>query len=272
MFVTMLYVEGKADEKLLIPLLSDGVRAITRGGSKHSLPVLVRYDLLYGKGSRYLRDRDFDAEPPAPHERGQPTEDRDGDGTVVGYRSVRHEIENYYLDVRFGEAVAKVNAAEWSQQIELGGTTIRNYQAGRWTMGQIRERLHTGTRLNTRPQALKSEYELPASLAEGDVFSWVRSQTDAFRNDVANTVSAGVVENLFKEYQGKLNAVTSYSDVLLWHSGKDLIAQMKGYLQSKKFNDPDAYMNKVSLWVQQNKKEALSFFPEWQELKNLLNA
>lgn len=265
-----LYVEGDLDQQLLNPPLEGWPRPIARG-SKGDLPFIVRQDLKYGKSVCYLRDRDFDYEPPALSQRNNPTEDRRIDNVVHGYRWVRHSIENYLLDPRIAEVVARVTISEWEQQLTAAATLIRDYQAGRWAIGQVRQALPSKGRLATRPSALRNEIALPMDLSETASWQWVNGEITPLRQEAAALLAEAAVRARFDNYRAQL-PITSASDILLWYAGKDLLKALETFLVTKRFPNPLSYCNAVVAWVQAHPDETRNFFPEWRALKTILNA
>ena len=268
----MLYVEGKTDEALLgYALRGPGSKlALSRRGTKRDPSVLVRQDRGLNMSVRYLRDRDFDHEPPAPPERGSPSIDHEQSDGVHGYRWVRHSIENYILDEQFAQAALGVDQTEWRSQLAAAADRIKKYQAGRWTIGQLREALPRTARLPTHPAALRGEFELPAGLDENATWRWINADTSSYRRQATPLLAESAVRTRFREYLARLNTL-SIEDILLWHSGKDLLAALQSYLAGKGVSHPTEYVKRVIIWVQAHPYTALAFFPEWQALKGLLN-
>ncbi len=96
MLVTLLLVEGELDSQLLTPVLSGRPAVEATKGSKNALPPRTRNERNKGvAGVYYLRDRDFDYEPP--EDSTLPVIDNvDHRNTIFGWRWCRHEIEIYF--------------------------------------------------------------------------------------------------------------------------------------------------------------------------------
>jgi len=91
--VNKLLVEGELDQQLLSAVCKGDPFVEAALASKNALAPRVRDERRKGlQGVFYLRDRDYDTEPPT--DITSPSKD-DGD---LGWRWCRHSIENYMLD------------------------------------------------------------------------------------------------------------------------------------------------------------------------------
>lgn len=96
-----LLVEGKLDKQCLTPIL-EGNPTVERGGSKNSLkPEARTRATLNHHPYFFLRDRDFDYEPPSDTSQPQPFIEN---GKTIGWHWCLHEIENYLLEPKIVEA------------------------------------------------------------------------------------------------------------------------------------------------------------------------
>ena len=94
--IAKLFVEGKLDSEVLAPVLG-GSPTVQQGGNKHALKPRARIEHCENRiAAGYLRDRDFDFDPPA--NLSNPTVDYMEGGVPIGWRWCRHEIENYLLE------------------------------------------------------------------------------------------------------------------------------------------------------------------------------
>ena len=96
--IVKLFVEGALEIQVLNQILL-GDPVLQQGGSKNALKARAgteRRENQYTAG--YLRDRDFDYDPPADLTR--PTLDSTfaDTGIPLGWRWCRHELENYLID------------------------------------------------------------------------------------------------------------------------------------------------------------------------------
>jgi len=94
--IAKLFIEGNLEAEVLNPILQ-GNPVLQRGGSKNSLKPRARAERRDNKvAAGYLRDRDFDFDPPV--DISKPTVDSEDNGIPFGWRWCRHEIENYLID------------------------------------------------------------------------------------------------------------------------------------------------------------------------------
>src|SRR5687768_10597823 len=94
--ITKLFIEGNLESEVLNPLLQ-GSPALQQGGSKDSLKPRARADRHENNvEAGYLRDRDFDFDPP--DDTSKPTIDCEEAGVAIGWRWTRHETENYLIE------------------------------------------------------------------------------------------------------------------------------------------------------------------------------
>lgn len=273
--VSSLYVEGKADERILIATLSllPNNPNIQRKGFKDDLPHLVRRDRQTPPGLAvvYLRDRDFDTEPVFPTP-SQP-EPILSDGIVHGYRWQRHEIESYLLTPSLVEEAFGVPVAQTHQSLSEAAAIIRNYQAARWTIGQARARCRAVGSLGTRfPKA--KEFQLPADLSEDSVREWIEESTADVLAGHSAALGPAAISAMFSAYQAKLNTQNP-DEILLWYSPKDLLAAMSAWRALPSINaaTPADFCDKLTRWLVRG--NGLRFFfhvPEAQALADLLTA
>jgi hypothetical protein len=167
--ITKLFVEGKLETEVLYPILQ-GTPVLQRGGSKNSLKPRARSERQENRiPAGYLRDRDFDFDPPA--DLSTPTVDCEDDGVPIGWRWCRHEIENYLLEPAIVGEAMKWAVEEVEEAIRVSATRIRNYEAARWTIGIVRRGLPPHYQLRTRPDDL-NELTLPVALDSATVREW----------------------------------------------------------------------------------------------------
>lgn len=76
----------------------------------------------------------------------------------------------------------------------------------------------------------------------------------------------------FSQNSQRLKALTRTEEVLLWYSGKDLLAALTSSIALRPENNPMAFRRRLRDWVRNNPAAALALFPEWQALLNQLRA
>ena len=226
--VTQLYVEGSLDQRVLTHVLAGQVAVIARG-TKDDLHHIVRRELAEGKsGIAYLRDRDFDSEPP-PGTTDTVGVDRLSNGIVLGYHWERTELENYLLEPG-RHAALSFDLAEFTAEITKAAALLRPYTAGRWTLGQLRARNRGIISVKTRPDSLSGKaFPLPKSFVEHDVISWLETAVTDVRVAVAREFETAAILKQFDHYKVVLAGIMSGSEVLRWYSGKDLFGVLAGY-------------------------------------------
>lgn len=286
--VSTLIVEGGGDDPIdaaILHALLAGQPAVVSGGSKGSLK--PKANDARGPGqrvqARYLRDRDFDHDPPL--DRNVPTIDAYVTGSsvhVLGWRWCRHEIESYLVDPRIMAAATGLPEASFIEGIFRAAAKIQSYTAARWAVGTARRRVPPSNRLRTRPEELQSEFALPAYVAQPeDCLDWACKHVQRFLAEVASAVSEAEVRETFRARQDQLVVAPSHlreagplttEDVLLLHSGKDLMAALDPLIYRGFAGDPKTLRRKLRDWVRNNPEEAVAMFPEWNALREALRA
>ncbi len=225
--VSRLLVEGALDAELLRPILA-GSPEVAIGGSKYSLAPKARTEReLRQINVCYLRDRDFDFDPP--EHASQPVVDREHEGSVLGWRWCRHEIENYLLDPKLVTAAMGWDEAVYTAALVQAAQRIRFYQISRWVVGTARRSLPPQYELNTRPQEVQdSEIRLPTDLTEAAAARWTTDHVAAFYVNIQvalapETIAASLAQRAASIGQTLFESTAS---VLLWCSGKDLMAAL----------------------------------------------
>lgn len=137
-------------------------------------------------------------------------------------------------------------------------------------MGIARRSLPPFTELPTRPSELKNELQLPPDCSQAACFTWAQQHVGAFRQHVASTLDDAVLHVSLSERVQKLSSLTAIDDVLLWYSGKDLLAALSPLIATRPEDNPKAFRRQLSRWVQERPHEAVALFPEWQALRTAL--
>jgi len=179
--VAKLFIEGNLESEVLNPILQ-GNPVLQRGGSKNSLRPRAFTERRENQvAAGYLRDRDFDFDPPV--DLSKPTVDSDDGGVPVGWRWCRHEIENYLIDpVVVSEAMAWPTR-EIEEALHQAARKIRDYEAARWTVGIVRRELPPQYELRTRPDGL-NEIDLPPALDSAAVNAWASNNIQNHRGRI----------------------------------------------------------------------------------------
>ncbi|MGO8675233.1 MAG: hypothetical protein ACLQVX_05115 [Limisphaerales bacterium] len=250
-----------------------GQVAVTPGGTKDDLHHIVRRELEEGKsGIAYLRDRDFDSEPPPSGTDGVEV-DRLINGVVLGYRWDRTELENYLLEPPLVAAALGFDLAEFSAEVARVASVLHAYTAGRWTLGQLRARTRRMTRVRTRPESLSgTAFPLPKSLAEADVVSWLDTVVTRVSQAVAKEFDVAAIRSQFEMYKNVLSGKCG-AEILRWYSGKDLLGVLAGYFQSKGINNSAEALERVVVWLEtpDGISTAMGHLPDWRNLAGVLS-
>jgi hypothetical protein len=269
MLVSLLLVEGDLDFQVLRPIFG-GNPVVEIGGSKYSLEPRSR-SLRTEKKTPvcYLRDRDFDSDPPT--DLSQPTVDRRlDDGTVLGWRWCRHEIESYLIDP---ELVA--NATGWDKTVYAtalreAARGIRHYQIARWVVGQARRSLPPMKRvLTTKPEELGNhDFRLRRDLTDQSTVQWARDHLARFFEPLQRAFAPEAIEASIAARQATLTepVLTDPATTLVWCSGKDLLATIEPWLQAEHGSGARTFLNGMRDWVISHPDAALQRLPEWNGL------
>lgn len=271
--VASLWVEGDLDGEVLLPLLQGAPVVHPASCGKRQLTPRVRVERQRtGNDIRYIRDRDFDFEPPV--DRNSPTPDQYDGAIVIGWRWCRHEIENYLIDPDIVSAAIGLNVNTFKAELVRAGKQIRHYETARWVVGRARTQLPPHYDLNTRPQTLTSKYELPEDLAEPPSFDWARHEVGAFLEHTDAALSAAAITASIADYKVKITEAgfNSSEEVLVWCSGKDMLAAIAPWLQAQGFENPGMFLMRLRDWVRQHSGDAIAILPEWNALVQLLRA
>jgi len=275
--------------ELLTPIFT-GSPLLEKGGPKGSLRPQAKREIDKDKercnkrGEKldksqvvagYLRDRDFDFEPP--EDLSKPTMDKDIDGTSFGWRWCRHEIENYLIEPSIISSVTTWPIAEIENVIRDVAKKIRYYEAARWTVGSVRCSLPPYHELNTRPdQVKKKDFALPPDLSLQAVNDWASSAIESYRVHFTKTTDKNTVSEKFNGFVTRFdNAFTDHvGSVLVWFSGKDILAAMAEWLKikNKLIDHPAKFVEILRDWVIAHPEEALELLPEWKALREMLRA
>lgn len=270
MHLNRFFVEGDLDTELLNAVVGGSPPAVP-GGSKN---VLKRRALEFRKDNRapagYLRDRDFDFDPPA--DLTQPTADALEKGSPFGWRWCRHEIENYLLDPTVVAEATGWPTADYEAAVRTAAASIREYQAARWTVGVVRRSLPPHYELRTRPDGL-NEIDLP-QLTAGAVTTWAADSIAGHHKVIAAATDSANVQTLISRFTTRFDAVfvADVPRVLVSFSGKDLFAGLADWLVTKGVANPGAFRALLRDWMIDNPDRVLELLPEWKRLVELLRA
>jgi len=262
--VVKLFVEGRLDLEVLNPIFT-GSPTLVQGGSKYTLKSRAFTEREENKvKAGYIRDRDFDFEPPK--DLTSPTVDSD-----YGWRWCRHEMENYLLEPTIINQATGWVIADIEDALRQAATSIRSYQAARWTIGQVRRSLPPDYQLKTRPDNLK-DIEVPQNLDKLFINDWTKHRINEHRTAINTATDPNTVESSLQRYADYFNEtfIADTTQLLVWFSGKDLMAGMGHWLVGRGVANPGVFRAQLRDWIITNPAEALNLLPEWKGMLNLL--
>ena len=268
--VNMLLVEGELDVQILNAIFA-GRPAVKVGGSKQSLPPRTRTEREREIQASYLRDRDFDYDPP--HDPTQPVVDREYKGTVLGWHWCRHEMENYLIDPEVVVVATGWDRAIYETAVIAAAQRIRHYQIARWVVGTARRSLPPHFELYTRLDELQDhELRLPDDLSERITVQWATEHVARFYARVSQAIAAEAIATSLASRTTSLTSslLTSVVNVLLWCSGKDLLVALEPWLQTHGLPNAGAFRARMRDWIRGHPEDTLRCLPEWGRLRQLV--
>ncbi len=269
--LTKLFVEGALEIQLLTPILQ-GSPVPQQGGSKYTLRPRAGTDRRENNvAAGYLRDRDFDFDPPTDISR--PTVDSMYGSVALGWRWCRHEIENYLIDPALVSEATTWPVSDVEDALRKAAAKIRNYEAARWTIGIVRRTLPPHYELRTRPEPL-NEIDLPFALDATAVNTWATDCIEHHRRAILTATDAGFVQASLGDYGARFDDafIADVAKVLLWFSGKDLLAGMADWLSTKGVVNPGAFRAMLRDWIIANPVRTLELLPEWNGMTEAVRA
>lgn len=268
--VARLFVEGKLDAEIL-GVVCNGSPEVQRRGTKTSIkPDCRNYRQDNRVNAVYIRDRDFDFEPP--EQPDTPFEDaRDTEGRVFGWRWSRHEIENYMLDPLLLAEVFPGADVDWESELQAAANHLLWYQAARWTIGQIRSRIPRTYKLNTRPHNL-DDYRLPSDVSEQCCQRWCLESIAEFFGNISAVLNETNVADQLEAYERRLKeCVDQPREILRWWSGKDLFAQLPDHVfKSTGTLNSKTLLNTIRDWMRSDGEIVCSILLEFDKLRKNL--
>jgi hypothetical protein len=261
--IAKLFVEGALDVQVLSPILL-GNPVPQLGGSKNSLKPRALAERRENRvAAGYLRDRDFDFDPPADVSR--PTVDNTDAGVPFGWRWCRHEIENYLIDPSIVSEATNWPLPEVEESLRDSARKIRIYQAARWTIGVVRRALPPHYELRTRPDGL-NEIELPPSLEQVQIRDWATETIKGHRAPMAAAMDPAAVKAGLDMFDGRFDDafIDDVAQVLIWFSGKDILAGMADWLAARSVKNPGAFRALTRDWMIANPERTVDLLPEWK--------
>jgi hypothetical protein len=191
------------------------------------------------------------------------------DGTVLGWRWCRHEIESYLIDPELVADATGWDKAAYASALGEAARGIRHYQVARWVVGQARRSLPPNHELTTKPGELgHNEFRLPGDLTEQATTQWAREHVARFFARIQQVLAPEAIEASIAARQAALTepVLTDPAATLVWCSGKDLLAAIEPWLQVEHGLGARTFLNGMRDWVISRPDAALQRLPEWNGL------
>jgi hypothetical protein len=266
--VDKLFVEGNLELQLLAPIC-EGFPLLQQGGSKNSLKPRTCAERRDNKiAAGYLRDRDFDFDPPKSSTE-EPVVDHREEEIPVGWRWRRHEMENYLMEPLLVSEATGWNLSEFEDALRQVAVKIYVYEAARWTIGVVRRSLPPHYELQTRPDNL-NEIDLPEKLDFSIFEDWACKAVRSHGERIARATDSLRAREQFENFTHLFQTFVDLSDVLLWFSGKDILAGLSPWLSAKKIANAGAFRALLRDWVIKNPQRTIELLPEWNALLNAI--
>jgi len=269
--VSRLLVEGKLDAILLSAFLG-GNPPVEPRGSKNSLKPITAEEMSHeGPRVAFVRDRDFDFDPPL-DEKVELTEITDTRfPEPLGWYWSRHEIENYLLDPAIIQLVwPSVSRHDYESMLVKAAVKIRFYEAARWAVGIARRALPPHYELRTRPAELcDRELAVPAWFDMERCQQWAVACIGEHCNRLTECLSVCTAVDVIERMSDHL-AVHECSDckkILTWFSGKDLLCALAPEIERVFNRVPGSFRARIRDWIMQHPEEAVRALPPWDTLR-----
>jgi len=269
--IAKLFIEGNLESEVLSRILQ-GTPLLVQGGSKDSLKPRARAERRDNQvAAGYLRDRDFDFDPPV--DLSKPTVDCEDAAIPFGWRWCRHETENYLIDPVVVKEATGWPVLEVEEAIRQSARRISDYEAARWTVGIVRRALPPHYEMRTRPEGL-SDIGLPLALDPTTVGAWASDNIERHRGQIVTVTDPVAVQQSFGDFTDRFNDafVEDVASVLLWFSGKDILAGMSEWLVTRNVANPGAFRALLRDWIIANPERSLELLPEWHGMTEVLRA
>lgn len=264
-----LYVEGGLDAAILSPFLDGLGVTVERGGSKNALPHEAR---RHRGDVVYVRDRDFDADPPT--KMTAPVVHLVEGDRPLGWTWARHAIESYLIEPAIFCAAIGADAEDWTAELSASAARIRAYQAARWTVGEARRALPPNYKLESYPRGCKGDFKLPSELDDDAQVAWMGAHVGAFRAQIEPLLADAALSEAFATRRATFDEafVEDIPRVLVWFSGKDLLAAARAWLEARGLGAPSPVRARVRDHLIEHPDLITAHLPEWNALRSALAA
>ncbi|RKZ55446.1 MAG: hypothetical protein DRQ99_29965, partial [Candidatus Parabeggiatoa sp. nov. 3] len=154
-------------------------------------------------------------------------------GQVIGWHWCRHEIENYLLEPLIVQsAFPNIDGAHYQIQLRTAAYHIRFYEAARWIIGIAKRSLPPHYDLQTRPcEFNKKEIAIFKDCSEKSTYTWLQDSMGYFYSRTSKIFFPELISADYHSFKDQFNQdfCQEIEKVLLWFSGKDLLAAMNAW-------------------------------------------
>jgi len=163
--------------------------------------------------------------------------------------------------------------ADVEQALGDAATKIRSYEAARWAIGIVRRALPPHYELRTRPDGL-NEIDLPPALDAATVNAWASQSIAEYQAPMAAATDPAAVQASLHALAARFDDafIADTANVLIWFSGKDLLAASADWIVAKGIANPGDFRARLRDWVIANPLRAVELLPEWYGMIQLVRA
>lgn len=271
MQIRKLLVEGELDQELLTPV-TEGKPVVELVGGKGSIVPRARWERK-DKDNHcvYIRDRDFDYEPDVSVI--GPIEHKKHNGSVLGWHWNRHELENYMIDPAIVTKAVVVAREDYENALIEAGLSIIHYQAACWAVGKVRSKLPPSYKLETHPTGIdRDKFQLPTDCSEKRSREWLSEHVGEFRTEILPLMEPTSLSDTFESRNAQFlePEFMTVENILLWFSGKDLLAALGEWLNNNHRGNPGDFRKILRDWMMREPDRVLELLEEWKNLVAIL--
>lgn len=104
--------------------------------------------------------------------------------------------------------------------------------------------------------------------------TWVQSQASGFLADVGAVLDPTAIQTELSQHTSRFSDefLGNIASVLIWHSGKDLLAALQPWLQATYRLHPSQLRLRIRDWMVANVDQTLRLLPEWNGFLEMLRS
>jgi hypothetical protein len=165
-------------------------------------------------------------------------------------------------------AFPNLDLDNYQTQLKAAAYHIRFYEAPRWSIGVARRSLPPHHELETRPRDL-SEIAIPNDCSEPSTYTWLQEETNHFYSKISDSLREEVVADNHQVFKNRFNEAfcQDINNILLWFSGKDLLAALNTWCVENGFQYPGDFRAELGKLCRYEPEEVRNLLPEWQALR-----